>query len=106
MNATLRMRQYQQQAVGTASPEQLIAKLYDFAVMQCHRGDRVKLRAALVELTSSLNFEQGGEISERLYALYQFCIVESATGDLEPISEVLSGLRDAWKESMLMRRAA
>lgn len=106
MNTTLRMRQYQQQAVSSASPEQLIAKLYDFAVAQCYSGDRVKLRAALVELVSSLNFEQGGEIAERLYALYQFCIVESVSGDLDAIGEVLSGLRDAWKENVLTRRAA
>ena len=98
------MRQYQQQAVRSASPEQLIDKLYEIAVASCYRGDRVKLRAALVQLVSALNFEQGGEIAERLHALYEFCLAQSIEGDLDAVGEVLSGLRSAWKEGVLMHR--
>ena len=106
MHPSLRMRQYQQQAVVSASPDQLIAKLYDLAVAACRREDRAKLRAVLVELTASLNFEKGGEVAQRLHAIYEYCLVESGTGDLTVIAALLDGLRTAWKKGVLHRKAA
>ncbi len=100
------MRQYQQQAVASASPEQLIAKLYDLGIGACHRQDRSKLRAVLKELIASLNFEKGGEIAQGLYNIYEFCLRESVTGDLEIVIELLSELRDVWNQAVLGRKAA
>ena len=99
------MRQYQQQAIASATPEQLILKLYDAGIAACHREDRSKLRAILTELIASLNFEQGGEIAQRLFSLYEYCLNESVLGDLQVISELLTGLRDAWR-SLAARQAA
>ena len=106
MHPSLRMRQYQRQAVASASPEQLIATLYDMAVASCRREDRTRLRAVLVELIASLNFDKGGEMARRLHALYEFCLVESGAGDLAVIAELLDGLRSAWKQGVLPRKAA
>ncbi len=99
-------RRYQEQAIQTATPEQLILKLYDLGIASCRNGDRSKLRAVLVELISSLNFEAGGELANRLYAIYEFCLNESAMGDLEPIQDMLQGLRDAWKEGVVEKQPA
>ena len=66
MNAANQMLRYQQQAIVSASPEQLILKLYDIGISACHRQDRTKLRAVLVELIGALNMEAGGEVAERL----------------------------------------
>ena len=106
MHPSLRMRQYQKQAIVSASPDQLIAKMYDLAVAACRRNDRAKLRAVLVELTASLNFEKGGELAQRLHALYEYCLRECGTGDLNMIAELLDGLRSAWKQGVLHRKAA
>ena len=106
MNATLRMRQYQQQAVRVATPEQIVLKLYDLGIAACHRDDRARLRAVLVELLSSLNFEQGGEIAQRLSALYEYCLNECASGNVSGVEALLSGLREAWKQGVLTRQAA
>ena len=106
MHPSLRMRQYQRQAVASASPDQLIAKLYDMGVAACRREDRAKLRAVLVELTASLNFEKGGEMAQRLHAIYEFCLIESGAGDLNVVAELLDGLRSAWKQGVLHRKAA
>ena len=100
------MRQYQRQAVLSASPEQLVAKLYDLGVAACHRADRSKLRAVLVELMGSLDLEAGGDLATRLQGLYAFCLQESVEGDLVVIADLLGGLRDAWRESVLAARAA
>ena len=106
MNSFLRMRQYQHQAIRSASPEQLVLKLYDHGITSCRRGDRAKVRAVLVELVSSLDFEQGGDLAHRLSALYEYCLTESATGDLAAVEEVLGGLRQAWKQGVMARKAA
>lgn len=106
MYAANRMRQYQQQAIASSSPEQLILKLYDLGIQCCLQGNRSKLRAVLAELVGSLNFEGGGDIAERLYSLYDYCIAESVEGDLEIVREVLGGLREAWKQGVVARKAA
>jgi flagellar secretion chaperone FliS len=100
------MRQYQEQAIVSASPELLVAKLYDIAVSACHRGDRSKVRAVIVELIAGLNFEAGGDIAANLYSLYEFCLTQAIDGDLDIVCELLTGLRDAWRESLLPRQAA
>ena len=100
------MRQYQQQAIVSSSPAQLVLKLYDLGIQSCHRNDRTKLRAVLAELVGSLNFEEGGELANRLYALYEFCINESISGDVDVILEILGGLREVWKQGVIARQAA
>ena len=99
-------QQYQQQAVLTASPGELIAKLYDLGISACHREDRAKVRAVLVELLSSLDLERGGAVARPLQAVYEFCLNESAAGDLDLVRELLGELRDAWRQSVLRRQAA
>lgn len=100
------MRQYQQQAIASSSPAQLVLKLYDLGIQSCHQGNRVKLRAVLAELVGSLNFEEGGELANRLYSLYEFCLNESISGDIQVVQEILAGLRDVWKQGVLAKQAA
>ena len=100
------MRQYQRQAIASSSPAQLVLKLYDLGVHCCRQDDRVKLRRVLAELVGSLNLEEGGEIAERLYDLYDYCISESITGDLDLVQIILGDLRDVWKQGVLARQAA
>lgn len=99
-------KRYQEQAIQTASPEQLILKLYNLGIASCENGDRSKLRAVLVELISSLNFDEGGDLANRLYAIYEYCLNESAMGDLAPIQDMLEGLRDAWRDGVLEKQLA
>lgn len=106
MYAANPMRQYQEQAIASSSPAQLILKLYDLGIQCCLQDDRPKLRAVLAELVGSLNFEEGGDIANRLYSLYEYCLNESIDGDLSAVKDVLSGLRDAWKQGVLSRQAA
>jgi flagellar secretion chaperone FliS len=101
MQAKLGMLQYQRQAVMSSSPEQLIAKLYDIGITSCHRGDASKVRAVLVELISSLNFEAGGELARNLFNVYQFCLEETTKGQLDTVGDLLGGLRDAWRQGVL-----
>ena len=99
MQTTHAAHQYQRQDVLSASPTQLVAKLYDLGILACNTNDRFKLRKVLIELIASLNFEEGGEIAIRLSQIYEFCMRESVSGDLMVIGEMLSDLRETWKES-------
>lgn len=99
-------QQYQQQAVQTSSPEKLIEKLYDEGISACYQDDREKVRNVLVELRSSLDVEKGGELAERLMAVYEFCLEESATGDLDIVRELLDELREGWREGVLGKQPA
>lgn len=99
-------QQYQQQAVQTASPEKLIEKLYSEGISACHQDDREHLRNVLVELRSSLDLQNGGEVAERLQAIYDFCLEESATGDLDIVQELLGELREGWREGVLEQQPA
>ena len=106
MHPNLHMRQYQHQAIATASPERLVVKLYDLGIAACYRDDRPKVRAVLVELMAALNHKNGGEIAGRLQVLYEYCLNESALGNLSVVAELLGGLREAWQEGVLCRPAA
>lgn len=100
MPAPNALRQYQQQAVQTASPEALVDKLYGIGVTAAHAGDAPKTQRVLVELMSALDLEGGGEIAGRLHDLYEFSMRAASEGDLEVVAEILEGLREAWREAM------
>lgn len=100
------MRAYQQQAVLTASPEELIAKLYDIGVTACHQNDRTKLRAVVVELMNALNHEEGGELAGHLQAVYEFALHQSAADELDEVVTLLDELRQAWRKGVLTPQLA
>ncbi len=100
------LRLYQQQAVLTASPAELVDKLYGIGLTAAQRGDAPRTRRALVELSASLDPERGGEIAEGLRSLYEFAIRAASEGNLDIVAEILSGLRDAWRQAVLAPVAA
>ena len=100
------LRLYQQQAVLSASPAELIDKLYGIGVTAAQQGDAPRTRRVLVELTGSLDAERGGEVAEGLRDLYDYALRATTEGDLGTVSELLSGLRDAWRRGVLAPGAA
>lgn len=95
------LRLYQQQAVRTASPAELVDKLYGIGVSAALAGDAPRARRALVELSSALDAERGGEIAATLGDLYAFALRSANAGDLGLVAELLGGLREAWREGVL-----
>jgi flagellar secretion chaperone FliS len=110
---------YQRSAVLTASQGQLIVMLYDGACRFLLQGSTAmsdrqfevannKLRRAemiISHLQASLDYERGGDIAPRLYAIYAFCKRHLSQarihGDPQRIEEVqslLRTLRDAWSQ--------
>ena len=114
-------RQYQQNQIMTASPEQILLMLYDGAIRFCNHavdasdggktteklGSIAKVYAIITEFSDSLNHEIGGEIAANLDGLYQFMLRElgkarqDTTGEhLRVVATLLADLRQTWAEAV------
>lgn len=115
---------YKQTQVTTASGGRLIIMLYDAAINHLNgsleslearayedvHNRLIKVQDILTELMSALDMQY--EISQSLYALYDYCIQRLVTAnvskDAEPVKEVLrllSELRDAWQQALQSQAA-
>ena len=109
---------YRNAEVTTLTQRDLIVKLYqgaerfliqakagmandkeDLVLIGCQKAKRI-----FVELTATLNFEQGGDIAEQLRNLYVFLIGEIGRasqerdpGAIEGILPIIATLREAWQ---------
>jgi flagellar protein FliS len=110
--------QYRQMAVKTASPGQILLMLYEGAIKNVKLAsqaiDRKDMNAKGIhigkthdiinELTSTLNFEVGGDIARNLERLYNFMVeqllkanIESSKEQLMTVQKLLETLLDGWK---------
>ena len=109
--------QYQEVAVRSASPGQLVVQVYDYLLLNLRRGrmaietGNLELRAtsfdrarqALGELLATLDHERGGELAGQLSGLYAFFLGELSELGLHPsvarldrIIALADELRDAF----------
>jgi len=113
---------YRQTRVKTANQGQIVVMLYDEALRQIdvaktalesqtRQLDRIhnavcKAQDIFTELMTSLDFENGGELSENLFNLYMYfnnqlmeANVNKDVSYLEQIRPLVVSLRDAWHEA-------
>ena len=107
---------YRQQAVGTASPAQLVLMCYDgvlAAVTRARQGnietrntELQRAQAILAELSATLDADRGGDIASSLASLYAYCtnllVTANVRADLSLLDEVesiVAELRDAWEQA-------
>ncbi len=112
--------QYNNVTFETASPVGLVVTSYEAAVRGLKEAQRairdkdyasrtrnIDLAFGLIsELRKSLNPEKGGEVADKLNALYEFfqreIVTANATNDadrLNPIVDMMSDLHQAWDEA-------
>lgn len=106
--------------VETADPHRLILMLFDGALMaigsaSAHlaNGDKMSMSQSILKASSivsqglrdSIDMKEGGEIAQRLAALYdyigvrlQFANIKGDAAILEEVSALLRELRGAWEE--------
>lgn len=113
-------RAYRENAVLSASPEQLVVLLYEHLIINLKKAARhiqardfegkaeslSRANDIVLELLSSLDFEKGGEISSRLASLYGFFNREIATvgrtldtARIAQLVEMAEELRGSWAEA-------
>lgn len=110
---------YYQTHVQSRSPLELVVMLYDGAIRFLHEAHDAMVAKDLVakgralsralaiinELQNNLNLEQGGELAERLDALYTYMIgrlvdsnIKGDPAGLQECLALLDNLRGAWAE--------
>lgn len=118
-------QKYKNAQYNTASPEQLLLMLYNGAIkfaQQARLGleeknielanNKLKRTQDIInELMVTLNLEQGGEIAENLYNLYEYMnrrlIQANIRKDPEIVDEVLgllSEIKESWEEVITRKR--
>lgn len=115
-------------AVETASPHKLILMLFDGAVaainiakFEMEAGEIPKKGASISKaidiitngLRASLDMNEGGELAERLAALYEymaqrllFANLKNSTAALDEVLNLLNSLRSAWEQISPDQQAA
>jgi flagellar secretion chaperone FliS len=118
-NLTASPQAYRENAVLSATPAQLVVMLYDGArrflrqattamrageVEQAHDTLR-RAELIIAHLDGVLDHDQDGQLSERLHAIYQFCLVHlnrarmgQDADKLEEVTRLLAELRESWAE--------
>ena len=95
------VNQYLTKEILEATPQQLLIKVYDYAILNCQRNDLAKTNSALQELMNALRFdgdEASKEFSLGLMKLYQFCQEQMRKGNSTVVHGILTELRDGWLE--------
>lgn len=107
-------------AIATADPHRLIMMLFDGALaaisqarIHMEAGDIPKKGVSISKaidlisngLRASLDMEAGGQLAERLAALYEymgqrllFANLNNSVAALDEVAELLGSLRDAWSQ--------
>jgi flagellar protein FliS len=92
-----RLKQYQMKEIMDATPQQLLIKIYDFAILNCNKNNLAKTNAALQELINALRFDdQCREISTGFYRLYLYCQEEMRKKNYAIVLKILTELRESW----------
>ena len=93
-----RLNQYLVKEILDSTPQQIIIKIYDFAISSCAHNDLIKTNNAIQELINALRFddESAKEISIGLLKLYTYCQDEMRKGNNNIVKQILTELRDTW----------
>jgi flagellar protein FliS len=115
--------QYRDQSVLTAGPGELVLMLYDGCLKQIRlarlaieeklleqkNSSLMKAQSIVSELMATLNFDY--EISDSLYALYDYFLNELITANidldtkrLDNVENMLGELRDTWEQMIKQQK--
>ena len=131
MNSSNKLNAYRVNAVGSASPANLVVMLYDGAIRFLAAAIRAfehedpldfnltvhtnitKTQAIIRELNHALDLDNGGELCEKLAGLYDYfdnrlqeANIKKDKLIIEEILERIGELRDAWSEALSKQPSA
>jgi len=97
-NKKSKLNSYLVKEIMEATPQQLLIKILDFAILHCQKHDLIKTNAALQQLISALRFDTPDvrEISIGLLKLYQYCQDQMRKKNYANVLEILTSLRESW----------
>jgi flagellar secretion chaperone FliS len=93
---------YVRNEVMTLTPNEIILKLYDFAILNLKKSQSQKALRAITELIVSLNFDYK-DFSLNLYRLYQYSRERIIQGRPDEALVILEGLRESWAKAFNLK---
>ncbi len=101
LNNDKRAKQYLIKEIMEATPQQLLLKTYDFAIMNCKKQNLIETNNALQTLINALRFDNDDvrEVSAGLMKLYLFCQQKMRKKDYPVVLKVLTDLRQSWVQA-------
>ncbi len=104
-NNTNRVNQYLVKEVLEATPEQLIIKIYDFAILNCQKNNLEKTNKAIKELMNFLRWdtEESKAVNTGLFRLYEFCQEQMRKKNTQIVYKILTELRETWLNAFKMK---
>jgi len=97
-----KLNPYLSNQILNASPEQLLIKIFDFAVVHSEKKDMIKTNTAVQELIGLLRFDDDTykDLSINLIRLYQYCQEEARKNNFDLVTKILTELRDSWLQAI------
>ncbi len=89
---------YLVQKIMSASPEELIAYIYDYGVTACAQKDPVKARTAINNLIQALNFDYK-EVAETFLDVYRYLGHLINQKRFDEAKKILSDLKNTWAKA-------
>lgn len=95
---TNKLNTYLANEILNSSPEKLLIKVFDFAIVNCQKKDIIKTNDAIQQLINALRFDNDEvkAISTGLLRLYQFCQDQMRMHNYDVVKEILIQLRETW----------
>lgn len=97
-----KLNPYLANQILNASPEQLLIKVFDFAVVHSEKKDMIKTNNAIQELIGLLRFDDESykDLSINLIRLYQFCQEQARKSNFDIVTKILTELRESWLQAI------
>jgi len=95
--------QYLEQKILSATPKQLIAYIYDAAIVSCTKRDIEKTTAAIGILINSLNFDDNEDVQDislKFIQYYEYILDLVRKNNFDEARDNLKEIRDAWAKAM------
>ena len=85
-----------------SSPEQILIKIFDFAVVHSEKKDMIKTNNAIQELIGLLRFDDDSykELAINLIGLYQYCQDQARKNNFDLVTKILTELRESWLKAI------
>ncbi len=97
-NKKSKLNPYLVKEIMEATPQQLLIKIYDFAIASCQKHDLFKTNEAIQQLISALRYEtpEVRDISIGFLKLYQYCQTQMRKKNYSEVLHILTELRKSW----------
>mgnify|MGYP006291659483 CR=1 FL=1 len=105
-NTNGNVNSYKEQEILMSTPEQCVLHVYDIAIQSCKREEPQRAGKAVAALIDALSFEVEGDVAERLFRLYEYCLGLIYKMSFEQPVKILKELRETWHQALVNQEAA